>query len=84
MRRFVGEHQFIETVLLVESDFGFLLELGFLNGLEEFLERLLILEVGLFLEFTYRGQIDELRQRVQDIVSAPVEESLKLWKAQSG
>lgn len=31
-----------------------------------------------------RGQVEELRQRVQDIVSAPVEKSFNRWKAQRG
>src|SRR6185437_4481224 len=33
---------------------------------------------------TGRGEIDELRRRVQHIVAAPVEESLQHWKAQRG
>ena len=31
-----------------------------------------------------RGELDSLRQRVQDIVAAPVEESLKSYKPQNG
>jgi hypothetical protein len=29
-----------------------------------------------------RGEVDALRQRVQDIVAQPVEESIKNWKRQ--
>ena len=54
-----AELNFVEAVLFVESDFAFELELGFVDGLQKFLERFLVFEVGLLFEAAFGQQFDQ-------------------------
>src|SRR5437879_2059276 len=57
--RAVTEHQLVKAMLFVVRKFGFHFEFGLLDGFQQFLERLLIFEIGLLLEIACRDQVHQ-------------------------
>src|SRR6266481_2091159 len=52
---------FVQAVLFVESDLAFELELGFVDFLQEFLQRLLVFKIGFLFEAALREQLNKAR-----------------------